>query len=77
MTTHDYTDRYWGHYNTIQGAGERMVIIGWGKGIEEGDYLILPNGKGTTRYQVEDVEYFRDPPDMWRIEAAFAPRTEG
>jgi hypothetical protein len=43
--------------------------------IEKGDFLILKSsGSSTTRYQVDAVEYLRDPKDMWEIEATFAPR---
>lgn len=44
--------------------------------IAPGDFLILKNGTDTTRYQVETVEYDRDPRDLWSIVAAFAPREQ-
>lgn len=42
--------------------------------IEAGDYLILQNGDGSTRYRVKTIEYKRDPKDMWEAEVVFEPR---
>ena len=75
--THDYTRRTWGHnYSTtdVIDGGMRLRMAGWGEGIKAGDYLILPNGDETTRYQVEKIKYRMDPPDMWFADAVFAPR---
>jgi len=75
--THDYTDRSWGHdyiFNPIDPEGIRARMMGWGHGIKNNDYLIIPNGKGTTRYQVISIEYLGDPPDMWNAYVKFAPR---
>jgi len=75
--THDYTRRTWGHdYSTtsVIDGGMRLRIAGWGLGIKAGDYLILPNGSDTTRYQVESIDYCLDPHDMWFADAVFAPR---
>jgi MioC protein len=45
------------------GAGGYMT--GQGKGIERGDYLILPDGSGTSRYRVDEIDYYSNPSDMW------------
>lgn len=77
--THDYTSRYWGHdfYTLkIEDGGQRLVCGGWGRGISAGDFIIMPNGNGTTRYAVQRIEYKMDPPDMWSADLVFAPRTE-
>lgn len=77
-TTHDYTRRTWGHdYTTIDviDGGMRLRMAGWGYGIKAGDYLIIPNGSGTTRYRMESIDYRLDPPDMWFADAVFAPRS--
>lgn len=77
--THDYTKRTWGHdFSTVKviDGGFRLKLAGWGLGIKPGDYLILPNGDATTRYQVEHIDYRSDPPDMWFAEATFASRQE-
>ena len=48
--------------------------MGWGYGINQGDYLILPNKNKTTRYKVLTIEYFNDPRDTWNATLEFAPR---
>jgi hypothetical protein len=55
MATHDYTRRSWGHDYTFTPAdgGMRGRAVGWGKGIAAGDFMLLVNGPGSTRYQVE------------------------
>lgn len=78
-TTHDYTRRGWGHdyiFKPIDG-GLRAEIFGWGHGLSDGDYLLLRNGDGSTRYQLDHVEYIGGqggPADQWRAAATFAPR---
>lgn len=76
MTTHDYTVRDWGHDYTFTPSegGQRGSMMGWGHGIEAGHYLLIRNGAGSTRYQVETISYFRDPADMWSAQVVFAPR---
>lgn len=75
--THDYTRRTWGRDFTFtpRNGGQRGTMIGWGEGINTGDYLILPHNNATTRYKIERIDYYADPPDMWRAEVVFAPRT--
>jgi hypothetical protein len=77
--THDYSgpNRCWGHdyvFDPIDPQGIRARMMGWGHGIENGDYLIIKNGYGTTRYRVISVEYMRDPQDMWKALVKFDPR---
>lgn len=76
MTEHDYTRRYWGHDLTIEPVNGGQSITGWiwGYGLHDGDYLILRNGGGTTRYRLTKVDYQADPLDMARYTAGFAPR---
>ena len=76
--THDYTRRAWGHnYEITQviDGGLNLSMCGWGNGIRKGDFLILPNGNETTRYQVKSIEYYNNPPDMWKASVKFAPRS--
>ncbi|MEI2581633.1 hypothetical protein [Scytonema sp. PRP1] len=40
-------------------------MTGQGKGIKRGDYIILCNGSQSCRYQVEEIDYYSEPPDMW------------
>lgn len=78
--THDYTRRYAGHDYTFEPIdnGQRGRVVGWGKGIRAGDYLLLQReagaGPGSTRYQIVDVRYYSDPSDMWSASVRFAPR---
>ena len=73
--THDYTKRGWGHDFFLTSInGKKIIISGWGSGIKKGDYLLIPSGSSSTRYKVKSVRYRSDPPDMWAIEAEFAPR---
>ena len=75
--THDYTRRSWGHDFTITqifDGGMWLDMMGWGHGLSEGDFIILPNGNQTTRYLIKSVQYKSNPPDMWRAKVEFAPR---
>ncbi len=86
--THDYTrgKRGWGHDYTFspKAGGAFGLATGWGPRdgprIEAGDYLLLeqenppPGARDSTRYLVRGVEYFVDPPDMWKATLEFAPR---
>lgn len=75
---HDYTLRGPGHdYNfNPRNDGLEASMIGWGRGIKDGDYLILAHQDGdTTRYRVKSINYFMDPRDMWKADVEFAPRS--
>ena len=75
--THDLSAQSWGNnYNVleIQDRGMRVNLVGWCKGIKSGDYLLLKQGAGTTRYLVDSIRYESDPDDMWFAETSFAPR---
>ena len=77
MKTHDYSSPSWGHdYNvhSIEDEGLLISLSGWGKGISNNDYIIIKNGAGTTRYQINSIEYKYDPSDMWFASPSFAPR---
>ena len=72
MTRDDYSFR-------PDGDGQRGHIACWnGLKPRPGDYLILRNGTGSTRYQVTSVNrcWNVDPPTMWMADLAFAPRPE-
>lgn len=75
--THDYTNRIWGHDFYVRKViknGKKIELAGWGYGISTGDYLMLPNDEGVTRYRINTIEYMRDPTDMWFADATHAPR---
>ncbi len=35
------------------------------KGIKSGDYIILQSGSSSYQYQIEEIDYYSEPPDMW------------
>jgi hypothetical protein len=78
MTEHDYMEREWSRdyaIDTVKDGGHQLNAHGWGRGIREGDYLLLANGpEAGTRYRVKTIRYTQDPPDMWFAELRFAPR---
>lgn len=78
--THDLTKRMWGQdyaINEVIKNGARLRLVIWSsKQIVVGDYLIIRNGGNTTRYQVDEVKYCADPPDMLFAKVSFAPRPD-
>jgi hypothetical protein len=76
VTTHDYTRLSWGHNYTFKPVrgGLEGQMLGWGKEIRAGDFLLLQNGDKTTRYRIRDIRYYVDPEDMWEAWVVFAPR---
>tara|TARA_Y100001938_G_scaffold148833_1_gene233680 strand:- start:2890 stop:3129 length:240 start_codon:yes stop_codon:yes gene_type:complete len=77
MMTHDLSPKCWGcNYNVldIKDKGMKVSLCGWHSGIKSGDFLLLKQGDGTTRYLVDSIRYCGEPDDMWFAEASFAPR---
>lgn len=75
--TIDYTKRGWGHDYTFDPIdhGLRGDLVGWCTPLPEvGDYLLLKNKGGSTRYRVESVRGYGTPPDMYRATVVFDPR---
>ncbi|WP_331280993.1 hypothetical protein [Fischerella sp. PCC 9605] len=35
------------------------------RGIKRGDWIILRDDRYSYRYQVEEIDYYAEPPDMW------------
>lgn len=65
--THDYTQLVSGIdyvFEPIDGE-LKGYMTGQGKGIKLGDYILLPDGSGFSRYQIEEIDYYCNPPDMW------------
>jgi hypothetical protein len=63
-TTHDYRRLVAGQdyiFEPIEGE-DRAYLTGRGERIKAGDYLILFD-----RYQIEKIDYYASPPDMWWI----------
>jgi hypothetical protein len=77
INTHNLSGKGWGKsYEVMKLSedGHKASLAGWSLGVKSGDYLILQSPEGTTRYQVDSIEYCRDPHDMWFAEASFSPR---
>jgi hypothetical protein len=77
IAEHDLSTRGWGNsykVMTITNGGINIKLAGWRRGIESGDFLILANKGDTTRYKVTEIEYQRDPTDMFFAKAEFSPR---
>jgi hypothetical protein len=79
MTEHDFTKTRWGHnveFISMSDDGRSADAFVFGPHTPPGDYLILKNGEGTTRYQVvENKGRGMGPHDMRRVSLVFAPRT--
>lgn len=74
-TTHDLTRIDYAF--RPEGGGQRGHVSCWsGSTPRVGDYLILRNGDGSSRYRVTGVDpcWGVDPPTMWMADLAFAPR---
>jgi hypothetical protein len=65
--THDYSSLIWGKNYVFepQNGGTQGHMTGMGKGIKPDDYIILQHGSKSYRYQVEEIDYYSDPSDMW------------
>jgi len=65
--THDYSQCITGRDYVFESLNQGLAgqMTGVGKGIKPCDYIILRRGSELSRYQVEDIDYYADPPDMW------------
>lgn len=69
-TVYNYTKRSWGwNYEIISvGTGDVVRMYGWGRGICEGDFLLIKSEGGEyARIYVNEISYMKDPTDMWNI----------
>jgi hypothetical protein len=64
---YDYTQHVGGRDYIFESVDNltQGYMTGQGKNIKRGDYIILQNGTESSRYQVEEINYYSDPPDMW------------
>ena len=75
--THDYTHRGWGHDYIVRevfDGGHVIQVTGFGFGLKPRDYILMQNEGKTTRYQIDTINYYADPDDMWNATMFFAPR---
>ncbi|WP_242051546.1 hypothetical protein [Nostoc sp. FACHB-280] len=65
--THDYSKFISGkdYVFELLNCGLEGRMTGIGQGIQPFDYIILRCGSELLRYQVVDIDYYADPPDMW------------
>lgn len=77
--THDFSEGRWGHnaeITRVVDGGVSLRLAVWTRAnLRVGDYLILSNSGGTTRYWVDSIERQRDPVDMSFAGVSFAPRS--
>ncbi|MBN3893986.1 MAG: hypothetical protein HWQ41_01380 [Nostoc sp. NOS(2021)] len=64
---HDYSQQVCGSDYVFERLNEGMIgyMTGIGKGIKPGDRIILQEGYESYQYQVEEIDYYSDPSDMW------------
>ncbi len=62
---HDYRNMVAGQDYVFELAegGKKAYITGQGRGIQVGDRIILGDDAG--QYQVEQIDYYSNPSDMW------------
>ncbi|MBW4612413.1 MAG: hypothetical protein KME21_03885 [Desmonostoc vinosum HA7617-LM4] len=64
---HDYSQFIWGSDYVFEplNEGTEGYMTGIGKGVKPGHQIILRRGSELYKYQVEAIDYYCDPPDMW------------
>lgn len=65
--THDFTKYVCGE-DYIWEAGEapqQAYMTGTGENIRRGDYIILNRQSQLYRYQIQSIDYYANPDDMW------------
>ncbi|WP_341530836.1 hypothetical protein WKK05_17120 [Nostoc sp. UHCC 0302] len=64
---HDYSQFVLGSDFVFEPLHEEMkgYMTGMGKGIKPSDYIILQLDGILCKYQVEKIDYYSDPSDMW------------
>ncbi len=64
---HDYTQSTDGSDYILESLSEplKACMTGFGKDIKPSDYIILRQGCESCYYQVEEIDYYADPSDMW------------
>lgn len=65
---HDYTRAEYGKDYIFESAAHNYTqgyMTARGKGVKCGDYIIFKKYKEAYRYQVKEIDYYSNPPDMW------------
>ncbi len=65
--THDYSKLVWGSDYVFDRLHKGMggYMTGIGKAIKLGDYILLRHGCQVYQYQVEEIDYYLHPPDIY------------
>ncbi|MCL6436086.1 MAG: hypothetical protein K6T90_18115 [Leptolyngbyaceae cyanobacterium HOT.MB2.61] len=66
--THDYTRYEQGVdyvFEAIEPNGAKGYLTCQGKGVKQGDYVILRQSDAIIRYRIERIDYYSSPSDMW------------
>ena len=65
--THDFTECVPGTDYVFEVAENRTTayMTARGKGVKPDDYIVLQIFSESYRYQVEQIDYYSNPPDMW------------
>jgi ribosome biogenesis protein Nip4 len=65
--THDFTKYVRGNDYVFEIAEDSMkaYMTAQTKDVKCGDYIILQIGSESCRYQVEQIDYYANPSDMW------------
>ncbi|MEH2255165.1 hypothetical protein [Nostoc sp.] len=64
---HDYRQQLWGGDYIFERLKEGTIgyMTGVGKGVKACDRIILREGCESYQYQVEEIDYYSAPSDMW------------
>ncbi len=66
--TYDYRNLVTGRdyvFETLDNDCTKGYMSARWKSIKCGDYIILGNASDTHKYQVEEIDYYSEPSDMW------------
>ncbi|OKH40338.1 hypothetical protein NIES2101_35010 [Calothrix sp. HK-06] len=65
--TYDYTSQVSGQDYVFEAIDDdaKGYMTAQGKGVAVGDFISLQNGAEIYHYQVEQIEYYSNPSDMW------------
>lgn len=64
---HNYTSYTYGRdyaFDEIQ-DGSQAYMTAYGRGIKRGDYITIRREKIKIQYQVEQIDYYSNPSDLW------------
>lgn len=65
--THDFTECVYGSDYVFEVAPEakEVYMTARCKGVKPGDYIVLQIYSESKKYQVEQIDYYSNPSDMW------------